>query len=85
MKPKVLLISWNKGYAQKQASRFECEGWDAMLERENAGRACKLAGELKPNVIVVYLAYQPKQGIEAARAIRKRKSTGNIPFVFVYQ
>jgi DNA-binding NarL/FixJ family response regulator len=85
VKPKVLLISWNEGYATQQAARYECEGWDVMLESEDGGRAYKLAAENKPDVVVIYMAYRAKHGIETARAIHARKSTSDIPVVFVYQ
>ncbi len=85
MKPKVLLISWNKEYSEKQAARYECEGWDVILENEDGARAYKLAAERKPDVVVVYMAYRAKHGIETARAIHARKSLSSIPFIFVFQ
>ncbi len=85
MKPKVLLISWNEGYAKQQAARYECEGWDVTQECEDGGRAYELAAQKKPDAIAVYMAYEPKHGIETARAIRERKSTSDIPFIFVFQ
>ena len=85
MKPKILLISWNVSDADKQAARFELEGWDVFIESEDGGRAYKLSAEKKPRAIAVYMRYKPKQGIETARAIHARKSTSNIPIVFVYQ
>lgn len=85
MRPRVLLISWHPPEAAKQAKRFECEGWDVTLECEHGARAYKLAAEKKPDVIVLYMAYRAKHGIETARAIHERKSTSNIPVIFVYQ
>ena len=85
MKPKVLLISWNEGYAKQQAARYECEGWDVILESEDGARAYKLAAQKKPDVVVVYMAYRARHGIETARAIYERKSTSEMPVVFVHQ
>jgi DNA-binding response OmpR family regulator len=85
VKPKVLLISWNEGYAKQQAARYECEGWDVTLESEDGARAYKLAAENKYDVAVVYMAFRAKHGIETARAIHERKSTSDIPFIFVFQ
>ncbi len=85
MKPKVLLISWNEGYAAQQATRYECEGWEVIRESEDGARAYKRAGEKKFSAVVVYMAYKARHGIETARAIHARKSTSDIPIVFVFQ
>jgi hypothetical protein len=85
MKPRLLHISWNAAEAEKQAARFQSEGWDVITEGEDGGRAYKLAGLKKPRAIAVYMRYKPKLGIETARAIHARKSTSAIPIVFVYQ
>jgi DNA-binding NarL/FixJ family response regulator len=85
MKPKVLLISWKAPEAARQAARFAKEGWDVIAESEDGGRAYKLAAEKKPHAIAVYMAYKAKHGIESAHAIHARKSTSDIPLVFVYQ
>lgn len=68
----VLLADDHAMFRQSLRSLLEREGLDVVAEAGDGREAVRLAGRLRPRVAVLDFSMPQLNGIEAARAIRKR-------------
>lgn len=59
------------------------KGINLLIEKEDGGRAYKLAGDILPAAIFINYKDKPIHGRLTAYSIRERKKTAHIPIYFV--
>ena len=79
----LYLIHWHPGEAEALAQPLREQGWSVRIEAEDGARAYRETGAEVPDVVVVYLTRRPSHGRETALTLRQRKSTRDVPILFV--
>lgn len=80
---RAFVIHWNKAEALEKVKALRAQGWTVVYEHEDGARAWKNIKENPPNVVVIWLSRLPSHGRETADALKRTKSTRDIPIVFV--
>ena len=83
MSDHIFLIHWNEEEAETKAAPLRDLGWQVELEVEDGARAAKRIIEDSPWIVVIYLLRLPSHGRETAKYLRSKKSTRNLPMIFV--
>jgi len=78
---RVRLIHWNPEEAGERAGYLEKRGITVDFEPFDR-ETLKRAGEDPPDAVIIDLTRIPSQGRDIAVALRRRRSTRNIPLVF---
>ena len=82
---RVFLVHWNEAEAKERATRLRKAGFEALLVHFDHTKAPPLprVSENLPDAAVLDLGRLPSHGIAIASALRQRKSTRDVPVVFV--
>lgn len=80
---RVHLIHWNEGEARERAERIRCAGYDVNSALPTKAHFLRALLDDPPLAIVIDLSRMPSLGRDIAVALRHRKTTRNIPLVFV--
>lgn len=84
MKGRLFLIHWHAAEAEAYAEAFQVAGWEiAGMEAADGARAVRAVLTDLPDVVVISLARLPSHGRETAAALRARRTTRQVPIVFV--
>lgn len=82
-KGRVFLIHWNAGEVEGYAEKIRGWGWAVETEAEDGARGGKAIIMNPPQAVVIYLTRLPSHGRETAHYLKERKSTRDIPVIFV--
>ena len=84
MTPRVLLLHWNQAEAVERAERLRSAGFQAeLLPDPRDGGGLRLIRANPPDAVVIDLARQPSQGLQAASFLRAQKATRQTALVFI--
>lgn len=80
---KLKLIHWKPEEAERNIAHLEGASYQVDTKIEAGSRTLRQLGKNPPDAILIDLSRLPSQGRDFALMIRKRKSTRNIPLVFI--
>jgi hypothetical protein len=80
---RVRLIHWNAEEGAERAGRLRTLGYEVDHRPMRGPASVRELGDDPPAVILIDLARLPSQGRDMALLLRKRKSTRQVPLVFV--
>lgn len=83
MKGRAFLVHWREAEAEVLAREIRNMGWNVDIESNDGDRAGKRIESDPPDVVVIYLTRLPSHGRETGHALRERKTTKDIPLVYV--
>lgn len=81
--PRVKLIHWKAEEIKERAKILRESGYDVDSNLKGGSQIFRHLGENPPAVIIIDLSRLPSQGRDFGLTIRKRKTTRNIPIVFI--
>jgi CheY-like chemotaxis protein len=79
----IRLVHWNEKEAAQRASRLTDAGYEIEYDMPIGPELLRALGQKPPAAVVIDLSRLPSQGRDVALAIRRAKSTRNVPIVFV--
>jgi CheY-like chemotaxis protein len=82
MKKKALVVDDNSNNLLLEKDLLELAGFE-VIEAENALSGISLAGQVKPDVIIMDVRLPDMRGFTAAKILRRSPVTRQIPIVFV--
>ena len=83
MKPRILLIHWNREEAEDRAGILRKLGFNARVEVPEGPPFFKRLRSDPPDAVVIDLSRLPSQGRDIGLAVRHYKTTRGLPLVFV--
>lgn len=81
--PKIRLVHWNATEAKEGARKLRALGFQVAYEEPNFPTFLKEVQQMEPVAVVIDLSRMPSNGLAAGLSMRERKTTREIPLVFV--